>query len=141
MSAQMDEEIVYDASTDDAMDLERLKQLKEAKAELEKEIADLQSSLVSELSGPTRVFFNGVEYRATVVSSETVDVDLPRLSNIDPRLYAAITKPVLDTNAFKRVVSSGELSPEVAQEVVSIKPRTAYIKISKFKEESNGDNA
>jgi hypothetical protein len=115
-------------------DLLRLLDLKTQKAEIDHEIEDIQSNLTTmfeqiEFSSDNRNF------KAKVVRRETPDVDLATLKSLDSDLYNRITKNVLDKTAFSRIVTNGELEPELAQQIIVIKESKPWLSISEIKTE------
>lgn len=126
-------------SEDIGKDLVRLLQLKAQKAEIEHEIEDIQNH-VSNLFDQVEFRSDDRVYKAKVVRSETSDVDLAVLKANDIDLYNRVTKSVLDKNAFSRIVTNGELDPELAQQIVVIKNRKAWVSISEVKEQSEDSN-
>jgi hypothetical protein len=120
-------------------DLYRLLQLKAQKAEIEHEIEDIQRH-VTDLFDQLEFTANDQVYKAKVVRSETSDVDLAALKANDVDLYNRVTKKVLDKTAFNRIVTNGELEAELAQQIIVIKDRKAWVSISEVKEKSEESN-
>jgi hypothetical protein len=116
-------------------DLYRLLQLKAQKAEIEHEIEDIQSH-VSTLFDQVEFRADDRTFKAKVVRSETSDVDLAVLKANDIDLYNRVTKKVLDKTAFNRIVTNGELEADLAQQIIVIKDRKAWVSISEVKEQS-----
>jgi hypothetical protein len=120
-------------------DLYRLLQLKAQKAEIEHEIEDIQRH-VTDLFDQLEFTADDHVYKAKVVRSETSDVDLAALKANDVDLYNRVTKKVLDKTAFNRIVTNGELEAELAQQIIVIKDRKAWVSISEVKEKSEDSN-
>lgn len=120
-------------------DLYRLLQLKAQKAEIEHEIEDIQRH-VTDLFDQLEFTANDHVYKAKVVRSETSDVDLAALKANDIDLYNRVTKKVLDKTAFNRIVTNGELEADLAQQIIIIKDRKAWVSISEVKEKSEESN-
>lgn len=116
-------------------DLYRLLQLKSQKAEIEHEIEDIQRN-VSDLFDQLEFRADNRTFKAKVVRSETSDVDLAVLKANDVDLYNRVTKKVLDKTAFNRIVTNGELEAELAQQIIVIKDRKAWVSINEVKEQS-----
>lgn len=116
-------------------DLYRLLQLKSQKAEIEHEIEDIQRN-VSDLFDQLEFRADNRTFKAKVVRSETSDVDLAVLKANDVDLYNRVTKQVLDKTAFNRIVTNGELEAELAQQIIIIKDRKAWVSINEIKEKS-----
>jgi len=120
-------------------DLYRLLQLKAQKAEIEHEIEDIQRH-VSDLFEQLEFTADNRTFKAKVVRSETSDVDLAALKANDIDLYNRVTKKVLDKPAFNRIVTNGELEAELAQQIIIIKDRKAWVSITEVKEKSEDSN-
>jgi hypothetical protein len=120
-------------------DLYRLLQLKAQKAEIEHEIEDIQR-YVSTLFDQVEFRADNRVFKAKVVRSETSDVDLAALKANDIDLYNRVTKKVLDKTAFNRIVTNGELEAELAQQIIIIKDRKAWVSINEVKEQSEDSN-
>jgi hypothetical protein len=120
-------------------DLYKLLQLKAQKAEIEHEIEDIQNH-VSALFDQLEFTADNRNFKAKVVRSETSDVDLAALKANDVDLYNRVTKSVLDKPAFNRIVTNGELDPDLAQQIIIIKDRKAWVSISEVKEQSEDSN-
>jgi hypothetical protein len=120
-------------------DLYRLLQLKAQKAEIEHEIEDIQRH-VSTLFDQVEFRADDRTFKAKVVRSETSDVDLAVLKANDIDLYNRVTKKVLDKPAFNRIVTNGELEADLAQQIIVIKDRKAWVSISEVKEQSEDSN-
>jgi hypothetical protein len=120
-------------------DLYRLLQLKAQKAAIEHEIEDIQNH-VSALFDQLEFTADNRNFKAKVVRSETSDVDLAALKANDVDLYNRVTKSVLDKPAFNRIVTNGELDPDLAQQIIIIKDRKAWVSISEVKEQSEDSN-
>lgn len=120
-------------------ELFRLLQLKAQKAEIEHEIEDIQSH-VSNLFDQIEFRANDRVYKAKVVRSETSDVDLAALKANDVSLYNRVTKQVLDKTAFNRIVTNGELDSDLAQQIIVIKGRKAWVSINEVKENNEEPN-
>ena len=125
--------------TEIGKDLCRLLQLKAQKAEIEHEIEDIQRH-VTALFDQVEFRANDKTFKAKVVRSETSDVDLAVLKANDIDLYNRVTKNVLDKSAFNRIVTNGELDPELAQQIIVIKERKAWVSISEINEQSEDSN-
>lgn len=127
-----------DSMSDLGRDLRRLHELKQQKSAIEDEITFLNIEIAKELTGPVELTApNGDKLRASYVSSETFDVDLTTLARLDLDLFNRVTKQVLDSTAFKKAVTGGELAPDIAAVVVNIKPRAGFVKLTHVKEETN----
>jgi hypothetical protein len=120
-------------------DLYRLLQLKAQKAEIEHEIEDIQRH-VTDLFDQLEFTANDQVYKAKVVRSETSDVDLAALKANDIDLYNRVTKKVLDKTAFNRIVTKAELEADLAQLIIIIIDRKAWVSISEVKEKSEESN-
>ena len=118
-------------------DLFRLFNLKQQKAVLEHEIEDLQAQLTSEFEKVT--FSDGEkEYKATVVRSESFDIDLAVLEQTDPKLFSRVTKSVLDKTLFNRALTNGEIASDLANKIAIVKARKPWLSISEVK--NTGEN-
>ena len=127
-----------DSMSDLGRDLRRLYDLKQQKAALDDEIVFLNIEIAKELESPVEVTAaNGDRLRASYVSSETYDVDLATLASLDRDLFNRVTKQVLDSAAFKKAVTGGELAPDIASAVVNVKPRAGFVKLTQIKEMSH----
>ena len=128
-----EENTITTAERELTLDLQRLLELKRQKAEIEHEIEDLQSALTSVFDKAIFSVENRT-FKATVMRSETFDVDLDVLKIKSPEMFDQVTKPALDKSAFNRVVTNGEIDAELVTQIITIKERKPWLSISEIKE-------
>jgi len=134
-----EENTIMTAEQELALDLERLLKHKQDKAAIEHEIEDLQKSLSSTFDKALFSVDNRT-FKATVMRSETFEVDLDVLKLKSHEMFEQVTKPTLDKSAFNRAVTNGEMDAELVTQIINIKERKPWLSISEVKE-SNEENS
>ena len=115
-------------------DLKRLLHLKQQKAEIEKEIDFIQKALCGMDFQVPVVEDGDVSYRVAVVRSETFEINDAKLKQLNPELYPSLCKSVFDAKKFEKAVETGLINASIIEEVVTIKSRTPYIKLTPITE-------
>jgi hypothetical protein len=108
--------------------LSYLRDLRSEKERIESRIRDINFQLTEIIKDRTDyVDPEGNRYTASVIRKEDLVVDLDRLRELNEDLHVRATKRVLDVQAFKHLLETGEINQDIAVEVARTRQSSPYV--------------
>lgn len=120
--------------------LSYLRDLRSEKERIESRIKEVNVQLVEIIKDRTDYTDpEGNRFTASVIRKENLVVDLVRLRELNEDLHIRATKRVLDIEAFKLLLTTGEISQDIALEVARTNESSPYVQFYPKSEEVTGE--